>query len=73
MKTEKPASLIALIESLPAHLRAQAYQYAEWESDCFFNQQLDASIPVWDVELYDKRAWESAELSVYMRFVEFAN
>jgi hypothetical protein len=69
MKSQPTASIIALINSLPARLRPAAAQYARWEAENFFNQQLDIQTPVWDVELYDKRAWDAAEESVRMRFV----
>ena len=69
MNSQPTASIVALIKSLPARLRPAATQYAKWEAEFFFNQQLDIQTPVWDVELYDKRAWDAAEESVRMRFV----
>jgi len=61
MKNQPPASIVALINSLPVRLRATAMQHAKWDAEDYYNQQLDVEVPVWDVELYDKRAWAAAE------------
>ena len=69
MKSQPTASIIALINSLPARLRPAATQYAKWEAEVYFVQQLDVETPVWDVELFDKRAWDAAEDMVRIRFL----
>jgi len=68
MKSQPPASIVALINSLPARLRATAMQHAKWDAENYYNQQLDVEAPVWDVELYDKRAWAAAEDDLRFRF-----